>query len=117
MFAAEADREVEPFDLTYDIIIRVFRDRIREVFDGLMGISEPKPSKIHTIAKKIMSSPRVREIEVNMNPSEYEDEFEYADNFFYNLLSDHEDEDYYDDLMEHIKDEFSELIFSFYYNS
>lgn len=113
----DVDLAEEPFDQTYGIITRVFWDRIREVFDGRMGISEPKPSKIHTIAKKIMSSPRVREVEVNMDPSEYEDEFEYADNFFYDLLSDHEDEDYYDDLMEHIKDEFSELIFSFYNNS
>lgn len=113
----EVDLSEEPFDLTYNIIKSVYKDKIREVFDGRMGNGETKPSKIHTIAKEIMSSPRVREVEVGMDPSEYEDEFEYADNFFYNLLSDHEYEDYYDDLMEHMKDEFSDMIFSFYFNS
>jgi hypothetical protein len=113
----EVDLSEEPFDLTYDIIKSIYKDKIREVFEGGMEIGQTKPSKIYTIAKEIMSSPLVREVEVGMDPSEYEDEFEYADNFFYNLLSDHEDEDYYDDLMEHIKDEFSELIFSFYFNS
>ena len=112
----EVDLSEEPFDQTYDIITRVFRDRIREVFDGRMS-SGGDSDMLNSIAMEIMSSPRVREVEVNMDPSEYEDEFEYADNFFYNLLADHENEDYYDDLMEYIKDEFSELIFSFYFNS
>ena len=95
-------------------------DDIRMEYDDvIMGLWEQKDddNMLNSIAMKIMSSPRVREVEVNMDPSEYEDEFEYADNFFYNLLADHENEDYYDDLMEYIKDEFSELIFSFYFNS
>ena len=95
-------------------------DDIRMEYDDvIMGLWEQKDddNMLNSIAMKIMSSPRVREVEVNMDPSEYEDEFEYADNFFYNLLADHENEDYYDDLMEYMKDEFSELIFSFYFNS
>ena len=106
----------EPFDLTYDIIKSVFKNKIREVFENRMS-SGGDSDMLNSIAMEIMSSPRVREVEVNMDPSEYEDEFEYADNFFYNLLADHENEDYYDDLMEYIKDEFSELIFSYYFNS
>jgi hypothetical protein len=94
----------------------MYENEIREVFENRMS-SGGDSNMLNSIAMKIMSSPRVREVEVNMDPSEYEDEFEYADNFFYNLLADHEDEDYYDDLMEYMKDEFSELIFSFYFNS
>jgi hypothetical protein len=112
----DVDLSEEPFDLTYDIIKSVFKNKIREVFENRMS-SGGDSDMLNSIAMEIMSSPRVREVEVNMDPSEYEDEFEYADNFFYNLLADHEDEDYYDDLMEYMKDEFSELIFSFYFNS
>ena len=112
----DVDLSEEPFDLTYDIIKSVFKNKIREVFENRMS-SGGDSDMLNSIAMEIMSSPRVREVEVNMDPSEYEDEFEYADNFFYNLLADHENEDYYDDLMEYIKDEFSELIFSYYFNS
>lgn len=112
----DVDLSEEPFDLTYDIIKSVFKNKIREVFKNRMS-SGGDSDMLNSIAMEIMSSPRVREVEVNMDPSEYEDEFEYADNFFYNLLADHENEDYYDDLMEYMKDEFSELIFSFYFNS
>ena len=104
------------FEMLANQCKEMYENEIREVFESGMS-SGGDSNMLNSIAMKIMSSPRVREVEVNMDPSEYEDEFEYADNFFYNLLADHEDEDYYDDLMEYMKDEFSELIFSFYFNS
>jgi hypothetical protein len=49
-----------------------------------------------------------------MEPSEYGDEFEYADNFIDQLLSDYSNEDFHDDLYNEVKDEYGDIILSMY---
>jgi uncharacterized protein YjbJ (UPF0337 family) len=66
------------------------------------------------IARELMLSQRFEKLANEMEPFDYSDEFEYADNFLYQLLSDYEDEDFYDDLFGEVKDEYGDIILSMY---
>jgi hypothetical protein len=49
-----------------------------------------------------------------MSPSDYGDEFEFADNFLSQLLDDYIDSDFYDDLYDVVKMEYGETILNMY---
>lgn len=69
---------------------------------------------IEMMADSIMGSQDFQEIFSDMDPSEYEDEFEYADNVIYRALNNYEDKPYYEDLFEYIRDMYSESLFDAY---
>ena len=69
---------------------------------------------ISKMGDSIMGSQNFQEIFSGMDPSEYEDEFEYADNVIYRALYNYEDKPYYDDLFEYVKDMYSESLFDAY---
>ena len=69
---------------------------------------------ISKMGDSIMGSQNFQEIFSGMDPSEYEDEFEYADNVIYRALYNYEDKPYYDDLFEYVKDMYSEELFDAY---
>ena len=69
---------------------------------------------ISKMGDSIMGSQNFQEIFSGMDPSEYEDEFEYADNVIYRALYTYEDKPYYDDLFEYVKDMYSDDLFDAY---
>lgn len=69
---------------------------------------------LNELAKKIVLSKKYSEIFDELTPSDYGDEFEFADNFLYQLLDDYEDEDFYDDLYDVVKMEYGDTILNIY---
>ena len=66
------------------------------------------------LVKRIMLSRKFDRITNEMEPMDFSDEFEFADNFISYLLDDYIDEEYYDDLYDLVKDEYGEIILSMY---
>jgi len=66
------------------------------------------------LVKRIMLSRKFDRIANEMEPMDFSDEFEFADNFISYLLDDYIDEEYYDDLYDLVKDEYGEIILSMY---
>ncbi len=69
---------------------------------------------LNELAKKIVISQKYSEIYDEMTPSDYGDEFEFADNFITNLLDEYEDSDFYDDLYDVVKMEYGDTILNIY---
>ena len=69
---------------------------------------------IPMIGDSVMGSQDFQEVFSNMNPNEYEDEFEFADNAIYMALAKYEDKPYYDDLFDYVKDMYSDSLFDAY---
>ena len=61
-----------------------------------------------------MQSQEFQDIFGSMDPSEFGDEFEYADNVIYRMLEPFEEEDFYDDLYDYVKNTYSEDLFDAY---
>ena len=66
------------------------------------------------LVKRIMLSRKFDRLANEIEPMEFSDEFEFADNFISYLLDDYIDEEYYDDLFDLVKDEYGEIILSMY---
>ena len=62
----------------------------------------------------IMNSQEFQDIFSRMDPSDFDDEFEYTDNVLYNVLQDYEGEPFYDDLYDYLRDNYSESLFDSY---
>lgn len=71
-------------------------------------------SNISMLGDAIMGSQDFQQIFSNMDPSEYGDEFEYADNVLYRALRQYEDQPFHDDLFEYVKDMYSDQLFDAY---
>lgn len=69
------------------------------------------------ITQKIMNPGRLEMVFGNYKPEEFEDEFEYADNMIYVLAAPYEDQPFYDDLIEYIKDNESDTFFEVYHDA
>ena len=69
---------------------------------------------INELAKKIVLSQKFSEVQCEMSPSDYGDEFEFADNFLSQLLDDYIDSDFYDDLYDVVKMEYGDTILNMY---
>lgn len=69
---------------------------------------------LNTLAKEIAISQKYSEIADEMTPSDFGDEFEFADNFITYLLDEYEDSDFYDDLYDEFKMEYGDTILNIY---
>ena len=78
------------------------------------SINEEGEEGFKTIAKRIMLSKKFDMVAAEMDPMDFSDEFEFADNFIMYLLEDYDERPYYDELFDYIKDEFGEIILSMY---
>lgn len=96
-------RKLTESDLTR-LVKRVMSEQYND--EGQLDLNE--------LAKKIVLSKKYSEIFDELTPSDYGDEFEFADNFLYQLLDDYEDEDFYDDLYDVVKMEYGDTILNIY---
>jgi len=62
----------------------------------------------------IMGSQPFQKLFTSVDPSEFEDEFEYADNMIYWASQEFEEEPFYDDLIEYLKDMYADSFFDAY---
>jgi hypothetical protein len=89
-----------------------------DTFEGshkkLYKEEENEFNSIETLGDTMMQSQEFQDIFSSMDPSEFGDEFEYADNVIYRMLEPFEQEDFYDDLYDYIKDTYSENLFDAY---
>lgn len=69
---------------------------------------------ISMMGDSIMGSQDFQKIFNNMDPSEFDDEFEYADNVIFRVLYKYQDTPYYDELFEYVKDMYSDSLFDAY---
>jgi len=69
---------------------------------------------IEQLALKIMLSKEFDRLVDEVDPTTFEDEFEYADNIIYWATQDLEEEPFYDDLVDYIKEQFGDIILSMY---
>ena len=79
-------------------------------------INENSMKYLKKLSEKIIMSKKFDEVLNEMNPDDFGDEFEYADNFITNLLEEFSGYKHYDDLYDYIKDEYGEMIISYYFN-
>jgi hypothetical protein len=84
-----------------------------DAYESVIKEDESKKS-LTDIARELMLSQKFEKIANEMEPFEYGDEFEFADNFLDQLLSDYDGEDFYDDLFDTVKDEYGDIILSMY---
>ena len=84
-----------------------------DAYESVIKEDESKKS-LTDIARELMLSQKFEKIANEMEPFEYGDEFEFADNFLVQLLSDYDSEDFYDDLFDTVKDEYGDIILSMY---
>jgi hypothetical protein len=84
-----------------------------DAYESVIKEDDNKKS-LSDIARELMLSQRFEKIANEMEPSEYGDEFDYADDFIDQLLSDYDGEDFYDDLFDTVKDEYGDIILSMY---
>lgn len=119
----EAMKEAElPFVILADLVKKLKKSKGVEMEEGEMceqcqmeeGLEDGGQMDISDMASSIMQSQEFQEIFQSLDPSLFEDEFEYADNVIYNLLGKYEDEPYYEDLFDYIKYEYSEDLFDAY---
>lgn len=69
---------------------------------------------ISSMGDSIMGSKDFKQMLFKTDPSEFGDEFEYADNMIFRALWDYQNEPFYDDLFEYVKDMYSEDLFDAY---
>jgi len=84
-----------------------------DAYESVIKEDDSKKS-LSDIARELMLSQKFEKIANEMEPFEYGDEFEFADNFLDQLLSDYDGEDFYDDLFDEVKDEYGDIILSMY---
>lgn len=82
--------------------------------EGVMEEQDGGQMDLSLLGDSIMGSQRFQELFSSMDPSEFSDEFEYADNMIYLATHEFEDEPFYDDLIEYIKEMYSESFFDSY---
>lgn len=101
----DLDMEVEP----------EMGEGMKKMVDELFNESVIKESDaLMSLAKKIVLSKKYDRLSNELDPMSFSDEFEFADNFITYLLDDYENEKYYDELYDLIKDEYGEIIMSMY---
>jgi hypothetical protein len=88
-------------------------DGAGDAYESVIKEDDSKKS-LSDIARELMLSQKFEKIANEMEPFEYGDEFEFADNFLDQLLSDYDGEDFYDDLFDEVKDEYGDIILSMY---
>ena len=81
-------------------------EEMSEQDDSMMDLS--------LLGDRIMGSQEFQQLFNEVDPAEFNDEFEYADNMFYWATKDYEDEPFYDDLIEYLKDMYSDSFFDAY---
>jgi len=69
---------------------------------------------IRSIADNIIKSQQFNDLISDTDPADFSDEFEFADNLISWSLKDYEDSPFYDELVEYIKDTYSEDFFDAY---
>jgi hypothetical protein len=84
-----------------------------DAYESVIKEDDSKKS-LSDIARELMLSQKFEKIANEMEPFDYSDEFEYADNFLNELLSDYDNEDFYDDLFDEVKNEYGDIILSMY---
>ena len=84
-----------------------------DAYESVIKEDDNKKS-LSDIARELMLSQRFEKLANEMEPFDYSDEFEFADNFLYQLLSDYDGEDFYDDLFDEVKMEYGDIILSMY---
>jgi len=89
-----------------------------DTFEGshkkLYKEQDEEENPFDTVANKVMQSQEFQDLVSSVDPSTFEDEFEYADNMIHWAFSDFEDEEFYDDLIEYVKDNYSDDFFDAY---
>ena len=96
-------------------IKRAMGEGMKKMVDELFNESVIKESDaLMSLAKKIVLSKKYDRLSNELDPMSFSDEFEFVDNFITYLLDDYENEKYYDELYELIKDEYGENIMSMY---
>jgi hypothetical protein len=70
---------------------------------------------INILGDSLIQTQDFQDLFSSMDPSDFSDEFEYTDNLIYKMLEPFEEEDFYDDLFDYIKDTYSESFFDAYY--
>lgn len=123
---ADSDPDKDPYDMDLEAIMRMFDygDDEKEPYDfesegGNMdvygeSIIRESDEPLMDLVKRIMLSRKFDRLANEIEPMEFSDEFEFADNFISYLLDDYIDEEYYDDLFDLVKDEYGEIILSMY---
>jgi hypothetical protein len=95
---------------------KIIKEEMCEQCSSEMGEEEDGgQTDIPMIGDSVMGSQDFQEVFSNMDPNEYEDEFEFADNAIYMALAKYEDKPYYDDLFDYVKDMYSENLFDAYF--
>lgn len=123
---ADSDPDKDPYDMDLEAIMRMFDygDDEKDAYDfesegGNMdvygeSIIRESDEPLMDLVKRIMLSRKFDRLANEIEPMEFSDEFEFADNFISYLLDDYIDEEYYDDLFDLVKDEYGEIILSMY---
>jgi hypothetical protein len=71
-------------------------------------------SSVDEIGDSIWGSGRIWELLKDYHPEDFGDEFEFADNMIHFLIMQYEDETYYDELYDYMKDVYGEYLFDIY---
>jgi hypothetical protein len=71
-------------------------------------------SSVEQIGDSIWSSGRIWELLKEYHPEDFGDEFEFVDNMVHFLIVPYEDETYYDELSDYMKDVYGERLFDIY---
>ena len=89
-----------------------------DTFEGshkkLYREQDGEENSFDTVANMIMQSQEFQDLIASVDPTTFEDEFEYADNMIYWAFSDFEGEDFYDDLIEYVKYNYADDFFDAY---
>ena len=90
-----------------------------DTFEGshkkLYKEEEDEFNSVDVLGDSLMQTQEFQDIFSSMDPSQFGDEFEYADNVIYALVEPFADEDFYEDLYDYIKETYSEDLFDAYY--
>ena len=87
-----------------------------EECDECYGMNEQDggESSVEQIGDAIWGSGRIWELLKEYHPEDFSDEFEFADNMIHFLTAPYEDEAYYDELIDYIKEVYGEYLFDIY---
>ena len=87
-----------------------------EECDECYGMNEQDggESSVEQIGDAIWGSGRIWELLKDYEPQDFSDEFEFADNMIHFLTAPYEDEAYYDELYDYMKEVYGEYLFDIY---
>lgn len=89
-----------------------------DTFEGshkkLYKEQEENENPFETVANKVLQSQEFQDLVSSVDPTTFSDEFEYAHNMIHYAFEDFEDEDFYDDLIEYVKDNYADNFFDAY---